>query len=299
MKTLVIGEVVQGKLAETFSELLGFSAALGAETSGLILGDTTDRPSFSGTLYVAPGAEYAPKAHKTVVLEAIEKEQPDVVVLMHSAFGWDLAPRIAAASGGQQLSEVIGFEGGVYRQSCCNGKLQRKIKPGAGLCVVTLQAGAFAASTAEGTPSEVALEQSVDSAVKLTGYKQKPPADVDLTKAEKIVSAGRGIGKPENLEMIQALATALGAELGSSRPVVDAGWIDAAHQVGSTGSTVTPKLYMACGISGAVQHLAGMKKSELIIAVNKDKDAPIGEVAQYLVVADLLEFVPALTEALK
>jgi len=299
MKALVIGEVVQGKLAETFGELLGFAASLGAEPVGLILGDTAERPGFEGLLYIGTGAEYAPAAHKAAVLDVIEQEKPDLVVLMHSAYGWDLAPRIAAATGGRQLSEVISVQDGVFRQSCCNGKLQRRVKPAAGLTVVTLQSGAFPSAASAGTPVEKTVEQSSDGALKLTGYIQKPAAKVDLSKAEKIVSAGRGVGKPENIAMIQDLATALGAELGSSRPVVDAGWLGGAHQVGSTGSTVSPKLYIACGISGAVQHLAGMKKSELIIAVNKDKDAPISEVAQYMVVADLLEFVPALTEALK
>jgi electron transfer flavoprotein alpha subunit len=113
-----------------------------------------------------------------------------------------------------------------------------------------------------------------------------------------IVTAGRGIGKKDNVPVIAALAKALGGELGASRPVVDAGWVEHSHQVGTTGQTVSPKLYVACGVSGAIQHLAGMKKSDFIIAINKDKDAPIGEIADVLVVADVLQFVPKLTAKL-
>ena len=120
---------------------------------------------------------------------------------------------------------------------------------------------------------------------------------LDLTKAEVIVSAGRGIGKKDNIPLIAALAKALGGELGATRPVVDAGWLDHSHQVGTTGQIVHPKLYMACGISGSIQHLAGMKQSDYIVAINKDKDAPIGTVADVLVVADVLQFVPVLTTA--
>ena len=120
-----------------------------------------------------------------------------------------------------------------------------------------------------------------------------------MSKSEVIVSAGRGIGKPENVAMIEELAQALGGDYGASRPVVDSEWVEHNRQVGTTGQTVSPKLYVACGISGAIQHLAGMKKSEFIVAINTDKDAPIGEVADVLVVADLKQFVPALTEKLK
>ncbi len=120
-----------------------------------------------------------------------------------------------------------------------------------------------------------------------------------MSQSEIIVSGGRGIGKPENVAMIQGLAEALGGDFGASRPVVDAEWVEHNRQVGTTGQTVAPKLYVACGISGAIQHLAGMKKSEFVVAVNTDRDAPIGEVADVLVVADLKEFVPALTDKLK
>jgi len=218
--------------------------------------------------------------------------------LMHSSYGWDLAPRLAMELGWGQISEAIAFDSGTFNQVLVGGKLRRSVKTVSGQAVVTLQSGAFSEAAPAGSPALESIS-ALKGAIEWLGYVEKPAQDLDLTKAQKIVSAGRGIGKADNLGMIQELAQVLGAELGASRPVVDSGWVEHSHQVGSTGATVTPELYMACGISGAVQHLAGMKKSELIIAINKDKDAPIGEVAHYVVVADLLQFVPALTKALK
>jgi electron transfer flavoprotein alpha subunit len=135
--------------------------------------------------------------------------------------------------------------------------------------------------------------------VEFIGYEAAEKKDVDLAKAEVIVSAGRGIGKKENVETIAALARALSGELGATRPVVDSGWVEHSRQVGSSGQTVSPKLYVACGISGAIQHIAGMKRSGFIVAINKDKDAPIGEVADVLVVADVMQFIPALLTRIK
>ena len=165
--------------------------------------------------------------------------------------------------------------------------------------VLTLQAGAFTALKVGRTPQVQYLEVHGTGRVEFIGYEPAEVKDVDLTKAEIIVTAGRGIGKKDNVPVIAALAKALGGELGASRPVVDAGWVEHSHQVGTTGQTVSPKLYVACGVSGAIQHLAGMKRSDFIVAINKDKDAPIGEIADVLVVADVMQFVPALTEKLK
>jgi electron transfer flavoprotein alpha subunit len=165
--------------------------------------------------------------------------------------------------------------------------------------VVTLQSGAFGLDDEPtGTPGVEKLSVQAESKLEFVGYEEAEEGGVDLTKAEIIVSAGRGIGKPENLAIVEALAKALGGEYGASRPVVDSDWAEHTRQVGSTGQTVAPKLYIACGISGAIQHLAGMKKSEFIVAVNTDRDAPIGEVADVLVVADLKQFLPALTARL-
>ncbi|HCW92698.1 MAG TPA: electron transfer flavoprotein subunit alpha/FixB family protein, partial [Flexistipes sinusarabici] len=179
----------------------------------------------------------------------------------------------------------------------CNGKLWRKVSTG-GKGIITIQGGAFnPENDYKGTPEVINLEvPSLESKIQFEGYEKAETAGVDLTKAEIIVSAGRGVGKKENVENVRKLAEALGGELGASRPVVDSEWVEHSHQVGTTGQTVAPKLYVACGISGAIQHLAGMKKSDFILAVNTDKDAPIAEVADVLVVADVNQFVPALAE---
>ena len=187
---------------------------------------------------------------------------------------------------------------GGYEIGCCNGKMRRTVKPVTARAVLTIQAGAFPVLLPGGVPQVQKIESDTKSALRFIGYEPAEKKEIDLAKADVIVSAGRGVGKKDNIPVIQALATALGGELGASRPVVDAEWVAHDHQVGTTGQTVSPKLYVACGISGAIQHLAGMKKSDFIIAINKDKDAPIGEIADVLVVADVMQFVPAFTAAL-
>ena len=301
MKLLLVGEYREGRLLDTTAELLGFAAAIGGDASLFLVGSTEDVPAFSGTLYLADASvygEYNPEAHKQLLLKAVEEENPDLVVFVHSSYGWDLAPRLAASLKVAQISEVIGIAGNAYEVGCCNAKMHRNVTPLTSKAVITIQAGAFPALQEGGTPVVKVLSTDMASTTEFVGYEPAEARDVNLAKAEIVVSAGRGVGKKENIEVIRSLAKAFGGELGASRPVVDAGWIDHGHQVGSTGQTVTPKLYVACGISGSIQHLAGMKKSGFILAINKDKDAPIGEVADVLVVADVLQFVPALTAKL-
>jgi electron transfer flavoprotein alpha subunit len=265
----------------------------------LLIGDALSVPKFSGTVYLADAGacgEYNPDLHKQLVLAAAARENPDFIIFVHSSYGWDLAPRVAAALKIGQVSEVIGINPDGFEVGCCNAKMRRTVKPATAQAVLTIQAGAFnPAGAPEGTALVEKLECAGHGNLEFVGYEPAEARGVDLAKAEVIVSAGRGIGKKDNVQVIAALASALGGELGASRPVVDAGWVEHDHQVGTTGQTVGPKLYVACGISGAIQHLAGMKKSDFIVAINKDKDAPIGEVADVLVVADVMQFVPALT----
>jgi electron transfer flavoprotein alpha subunit len=302
MKALLVGEYREGNLLDSTYELIGFAGQLGAETALLVVGSDSRLPAFDGTLYLADAGkygEYNPELHKKLVLAAIEKENPDYVVFLHSSYGWDLAPRIAASLKAAQVSEVIGLADNGFEVGCCNAKMRRSVTPKGGRAVLTIQAGAFTAQQGSGTPRVERLDiEAAAGGVEFVGYEQAEAKGIDLAKAEVIVSAGRGVGKKENVPVIAALAKALGGELGASRPVVDAGWVEHSHQVGTTGQTVSPKLYVACGISGAIQHLAGMKKSDFVVAINKDKDAPIGEVADVLVVADVLQFVPALTARL-
>lgn len=294
MKALIVFESRQDQLLDSASELLGFTAALGAESVGLLAGNPDRLPVFGGRLLGIALTEGLPEAQLAAVVAAAEREAPDLIVLPHSAFGWDLAPRIAARLTLPLFSEVVGLAEGGFELSCCNGKMRRRVKAPGGRCVVTLQAGAFAAGGG-GQPECSPLEVAPAPRGEFLGYSAAEAKAVDLGRAEVIVSAGRGIGKKDNLGLVEALAKALGGELGATRPVVDAGWVEHSRQVGTTGQTVGPKLYVACGISGAIQHLAGMKKSDFVVAINKDKDAPISEVADVLVVADVVAFLPALT----
>ena len=301
MKTLLIGEYREGKLLESTYELFGFAGQLGAETALFMVGSEAQLPASSGPLYLADAAvcgEYNPDLHKQLILKAIDQENPDYVVFLHSSYGWDLAPRVAAALKAAQVSEIISIQEGGFEVGSCNGKMRRSVKTSTQKAVLTIQAGAFQGLQPGGSPQVTRLTADNAGSMEFHGYEPAEEKGVDLGKAEIIVSAGRGIGKKDNVSVIAALAKALGGELGASRPVVDAGWVAHDHQVGTTGQTVSPKLYMACGISGAIQHLAGMKKSDFIIAINKDRDAPIGEVADVLVVADVMQFAPALTAKL-
>jgi electron transfer flavoprotein alpha subunit len=304
MKALLICEYREGKLLDSSYELMAFADKLGAEKAMVLIGKEAEAPRVNAKVYLADAAkygEYNPDLHKKIVLEAIKRENPDYIVFLHSSYGWDLAPRVAAALKAGQVSEIVSIEEGKFEVGLCNAKLRRTVTPQTGKMVLTIQAGAFNVS---GEPQGKAQVEKIDladavSPLEFVGYEPAQKKEVDLTRAEVIVSAGRGVGKKENVAIIAALAKALGGELGASRPVVDAGWVEHSRQVGTTGQIVAPKLYVACGISGAIQHVAGMKKSEFVVAINKDKDAPIGEVADVLVVGDVMQFVPALTAKLQ
>jgi electron transfer flavoprotein alpha subunit len=303
MKALLIAESRQGKILPGSYETLAFANKIAAEAAMFLVGSENALPKFDGRLYladVAEAGEYNPDEHLRLLLEVVARENPQLIVLSHSSYGWDLAPRLALALQAGQISEVVACEGDKMVVPACNSKLQRVVRAQSGLTVVTLQAGAFSPSgDPAGTPTVEKLTAQAGAKLEFAGYEEAEKGGVDLSKAEVIVSAGRGIGKPENLAMVEALAKALGGEYGASRPVVDSGWAEHNRQVGSTGQTVAPKLYVACGISGAIQHLAGMKKSDFVVAINTDRDAPIGEVADVLVVADLKQFLPALTDRLQ
>lgn len=303
MKSILVAEYRAGRTLAGHGELSAFAAEFNSETAMFLVGSKNDLPDYNGTLYLADVEKYGefnPDVHKQLLLEVIAREQPDMVVFSHSSYGWDLAPRVALALQAAQISEVVAVQDGSLIVPFCNGKLRRAARSLSGRTIVTLQAGAFTPldkPAAVPTVTEISVEAS--GRIMFNGYEAAEQGGVDLGKSQIIVSAGRGIGKPEAMAMIADLAGALGGDYGASRPVVDAGWAEHNRQVGTTGQTVAPKLYVACGISGAIQHLAGMKKAEFVVAVNTDRDAPIGEVADVLIVADLKQFVPALTERLR
>jgi electron transfer flavoprotein alpha subunit len=304
MKALLICEYREGKLLDSSYELTAFADKLGADKAMVLIGIEAEVPRVNAKVYLADASkygEYNPELHKKIVLEAVKRENPDCVVFLHSSYGWDLAPRVAASLKVGQISEIMGINEGKFEVGLCNTKLRRTVTAQTGKLVLTIQAGAF---NMTGEPQGKAQVEKIDladavSRMEFVGYEPAQKREVDLARSEVIVSAGRGIGKKENVAVIAALAKVLGGELGASRPVVDAGWVEHSRQVGTTGQIVAPKLYVACGISGAIQHVAGMKKSEFVVAINKDRDAPIGEVADVLVVADVMQFVPALTAKLQ
>jgi electron transfer flavoprotein alpha subunit len=304
MKSLLVCEVREGKLRESFGELLAFADVLGGERELLLIGDPALAPNVAGKVWVAPASprgEYDPAWQRAAIVEAVRRAAADRVVFVNSSWGWDVAPRVAAALGAAQVSDVVAIAEGGFEVGCCNGKMRRLVSPKTAAVVVTLQGGAFPARDPHaGTPAVEKLEVTAEpGGVAFIGYEAAAPKGVDLTRARVIVSAGRGVGKKENVEIVAALAKALGGELGASRPVVDAGWVDHGRQVGTTGQTVAPKLYVACGISGAIQHLAGIKGAEFVVAINKDRDAPIGEVANVLAVGDLVQLLPAIIAKLQ
>lgn len=304
MKMLLVAEYRQGQLLAGYSELQAFAGNIGAECAMFLVGRGSDElPKFGGKLYLAEVGEfgeYNPEVHKRLLLEVVAKEQPEMIVFCHSSYGWDLAPRLAVSLKAAQISEVVAVQDGALVAPACNGKLRRVLKSKGRLTIVTLQAGAFSlAEPVSDAPTVIPVGGESQGKVHLLGYETAEHGGVDLTRAEVIVSAGRGVGKPENISLVASLAKALGGEYGASRPVVDALWVEHNRQVGTTGLTVAPKLYVACGISGAVQHLAGMKKSDFVVAINTDRDAPIGDVANVFAVADLKQLLPVLTEKLQ
>jgi electron transfer flavoprotein alpha subunit len=308
---LLVAEIQKGAIREASYELVTFAKKLGGEVASVVIGSGIAGEAEAlakrggGKVYVCDDpalANYNVDGWAKAVRAAVEASGADTVLFSNTPSGWDVAPRVAAGLDAAFVSDVFDAkEGPVFLRRVFNGKLDAEVATGGGKVVVTVQPGAVAAFDGTGTGSTEKL------AVDLSGLRAKfvetKVADakgVDLTKAEIIVSGGRGVGAPEKFpEVIQPLATALGGAMGASRPVVDAGWLPHQYQVGSSGQVVTPKLYIACGISGAIQHLVGMKGANYIIAINKDADAPIFEVAQLGVVGDLFEIVPKLTEAVK
>jgi electron transfer flavoprotein alpha subunit len=247
----------------------------------------------------------------TAALQAVVSGlSPAVVILPHTYQTRDFAPKLAARLDRALVTDVtaIKAESGraLFVRPMFQGKLIADVAPqGPGPHLVTFQVGAFRADAmTRGSAPAPIRELSVEIDPAAIRQKPEPPfrearQAVDLSQAERIVSVGRGIKEQANIALAQQLADALGAELAASRPICDAGWLPMERQVGSSGQTVAPKLYLALGISGAIQHLVGMKGAHTIVAINKDPDAPIFEVADYGIVGDLFEVVPAMLDVLK
>jgi electron transfer flavoprotein alpha subunit len=249
-------------------------------------------------------APYTPDSYTIALQQFLEQEKPDYLVFPHTYQVRDFAPALAARMNQVLISDVVSIgEGPTFTRQLLQGRLVGAYRhPDSSTCFVSVQAGAFRGDMATGTAEVTTFAPTIDAAQIRTkpGEPFRGSAQtVDLASAPMIVSVGRGIKEADNLPLVQELADALGAELAASRPICDNGWLPMERQVGSSGQTVAPKLYLAVGISGAIQHLVGMKGSQCIVAINKDPEAPIFEVADYGIVGDLFEVVPALTEAIK
>ena len=237
--------------------------------------------------------------------QLIRKLQPAYVIFPHSYQARDFVPSLAARFGQALIGDITAIEEGPsFVRPIFQGKMNASYRHGgSGPCFLSIQSGAFSDDLPRGgeftihhfTPELDASQIRTKPSEPFRGSAQT----VDLGSAQLIVSVGRGIKEAENIPLVEELAKALGAELAGSRPVCDNGWLPMERQVGSSGQSVTPKLYLAVGISGAIQHLVGMKGSQCVVAINKDPDAPIFEVADYGIAGDLFEVVPALTEAVK
>jgi len=252
-------------------------------------------------------AEYTPDAYAAAIEQVVRSADPQYVVMSHTYLVRDFAPKVAARFGKGLIGDCIRMNTSAgkvtFTRRIFLGKLDADVvSDGAAPVFVTFQSGAFRpeqAAKGSGAPVE---EISVD--VGEIRMKPEPPfqevkAAVDLSKAEIIVAIGRGIKSKDNIALAERLAEALGADLAASRPICDAEWLPIDRQIGSSGQTVAPKLYVAVGISGAIQHLVGMKNSQTIVAINKDSEAPIFDIADYGIVGDLFEVLPVLIEEIK
>lgn len=320
MSILVYAELRDGAVRPVTREALGeakrLSATLGGPVTVVVaaasdagfaaLGESgADKVLFAQH---AAFARYDSAGHAAAVAAAAKAVGAKAVLIGASATGKDLAPRVAALLGVGMAGDCTALDasGGklVATRPVMAGKAYEKLAFPLSPAVVTLRPKNFAASSTEAGKSAAVelLAFTWDAAAPravVTGTTGESGGKVDLTEAEIIVSGGRGLKGPEHFALIENLASALGATVGASRAVVDAGWRPHGEQVGQTGKTVSPKLYVAVGISGAIQHLAGMSSSRCIVAINKDPEAPIFKVADYGVVGDLFEVVPALTEAIQ
>ncbi len=307
------GSIRKGSL-EALSEAKRQSGANGWPVAAVLVGEGVAGSAAglgaygASQVFVADDANlklYSAEGYAQAVVAAAEKFSPDAIFFSATAMGRDLAPRVAAKLGVGALADVTGLslEGEVFvaRRPVYSAKAFATVDTaGKKPQVIGLRPNVFSVEETGGSAEVVNLDGlslSIRAVVK--ELVAAGGGEIDVAEANVIVSGGRGLKGPENFAIIRELADLLGAAVGASRAAVDAGWIDHSHQVGQTGKVVSPTLYVACGISGAIQHLAGMSSSKIIVAVNKDPDAPIFKVADYGVVGDLFQVVPAMVEEIK
>lgn len=324
MKILVVTEQRQGKWNNASFETLAAAQQIAAAASGavsaVVVGKGVDAlatelagKNVEQVLQVEHDLleSYTPDGFCVALKQVIEAAKPDLVLFPHTYQVRDFAPKLAATLGKGMIGDCIGYrnDGGklVFVRQMFQGKTAADVSfVGAGPRFASFQSGAFRAdqlAAAEGGAKPI---QKVNVELKAEQIRTRPlelfkeaKSAVDLTQAPLIVAIGRGIKAPENIPQAEAVAKAMGAEIAASRPICDEGWLPMERQIGSSGQTVAPKLYLALGISGAIQHVVGMKGARTIVAINKDQNAPIFEIADYGVVGDIFEIMPALTEELQ
>ncbi|MCU1298976.1 MAG: electron transfer flavoprotein alpha subunit [Acidobacteriaceae bacterium] len=319
---LVVVEQREGKLNRVSWETIAAGQALAAETGwtleAAIVGSVGDLAKEVAGKKVSKVYEiespklapYTPDAFSVALKQFIESKQPKLVLMPHTYQVRDFVPKLATAMGRTVISDCIGYkkEGDklVFTRQMLQGKFSADVSfTSDAPWFVTFQNGAFRGDKAEAgsaaAPVETVNVEIADNIVRNKPHEvfKEAKQAVDLTQAEIIVSVGRGIKEQKNIELAKQLAEALGGEISASRPICDAGWLPMDRQIGSSGQTVAPKLYLALGISGAIQHIVGMKGSRTVVAINKDSEAPIFEIADYAVVGNLFEVVPPLIEEVK
>jgi electron transfer flavoprotein alpha subunit len=324
MKILVITELRQGKWNNASFETLAAAQQIAKDTSSTVSALVVGKgiSSFADELATKNVAEvlrvehdlletYTPDGYCVALKQAIESVKPELVLFPHTYQVRDFAPKLAALLGKGMIGDCVGYrnEGSklVFVRQMFQGKTAADVTfAGAAPWFASFQSGAFRADLLAAHPSGKAPVNAVAVTLNAAAIRTKPmelfkeaKAAVDLTQAPLIVAIGRGIKAPENIPQAEAVAKALGAEIAASRPICDEGWLPMERQIGSSGQTVAPKLYLALGISGAIQHVVGMKGARTIVAINKDSNAPIFEIADYGVVGDIFEIMPALTEELQ
>ena len=323
MSILVIVEQREGKLNRVSWETLTAGQALAAETGWPLeaavvgTGIANVAAEVAGKkvvkVYALESAKlepYTPDAFVAALKQFLSTKKPKLVLMPHTYQVRDFVPKLATALGTSAISDVVGHkqEGDtlLFTRQMFQGKFAADVRfTGEGPWFATFQNGAYRGDKVEAGSSPAPVE-TVQAEIPDGAIRNKPQEvfkeakqAVDLTQAEIIVAVGRGIKEQKNIEIAKQLAEAMGGELAASRPICDSGWLPMDRQIGSSGQTVAPKLYLALGISGAIQHLVGMKGSRSIIAVNKDAEAPIFEIADFGVVGNLFEIVPPLTEEVK
>ena len=312
-EVLVLAEHFEGKLKTVTAELITAARALG-EPSAVVIGapGTADglieglKAAGAAKIYVAESdivEQYLVTPKVDVLAALAESASPVAVLLVASAEGKEIAGRLAAATDSGVLIDVIGVkEGPIGVHSVFGGAYTTEAKAAGDTPVMALRPGAVEAEPAEGAGEVVTVEvpQPAENATKITSREPaQKSARPELTEAKIVVAGGRGVGSKENFNVVEELADAFGAAVGASRAAVDSGFYEGQFQVGQTGKTVSPQLYVALGISGAIQHRAGMQTSKTIVAVNKDEESPIFEIADYGIVGDLFKVTPQLTDAVK